>query len=238
MIVKRSAGLASAWAGFLVIVGTTAPAVHGQQITGIWSSNKGQIQLNGYGRNNFGGPYDNNGQLWGSLNGSSFDGHWVRTNDNRRPCHYPIQGSYNWGRVQLQFFGDRFTGQYGECNGYPNKIWTGNRQLLGGTLPPTLSPLFAPNLTSTYSSTWGTINWQQGWYGNPSKSIRVTRKHWDSQIRKHVVEGTWNQNNGTWGYFRFQFRNPCQFDGIYWRHNSPLSQSGWDGQCASGMLLN
>ena len=231
--VKVNTGMASVWAGFFLIAGATAPAALGQQITGTWSSNKGQIQLNGYGRNNYGGPYGSNGHLWGSVNGASFDGHWVRT-DNLRSCHYPINGSYNWGRVQLQFYGNRFSGQYGVCNEYPNRYWSGNRQIVGSSPTDILAPLFSPNLKSIYSSSWGTINWEQGWYGNPSRSIRVTRKRWDPQIRKHVVEGTWNQNNGIWGYFLFQFRNPCQFDGIYWRHNSPRNQSGWDGRCMTG----
>lgn len=221
-------GLTTLSCAALLLAGLTSANPASAQLAGTWDSNYGAILLNGYAGNGYGGSYDNNrARLWGNVRGSTLYGHWVR-NSGRR-CLYRVDGSYYWGRAKLRFSGNGFEGTWGYCNDKPTMRWSGSRRFGGGFLPGPAA--FQPNLSRIYTSSRGRINWDQGWFKNPGRSIRINNRRWNSATGKYILSGTWNNNNGRWGSFEFHFRSPCQFDGIYWRHDRPSNQTGWDGQC-------
>lgn len=79
------------------------------------------------------------------------------------------------------------------------------------------------------NSTFGVINWSAGWYGNPSKTIRVTNRRRDSRGRM-VVTGVWGRSNSArTGGFEFVYSDQCTFKGVYWEGNG--SRKTWNGTC-------
>lgn len=222
-------GLTTLSCAALLLAGLTSANPANAQLAGTWDSNYGAILLNGYADNGYGGSYDNNrARLWGNVRGSTLYGHWIR-NSGRR-CLYRVDGSYYWGRAKLRFSGNGFEGTWGYCNDKPTMRWSGSRRFGGGFLPG-IPAAFQPNLNRIYSSNYGTINWARERYGDRGYTLRITNRRWDLPSRKYFIEGTWNHNNGTWGYFEFFFSNSCTFDGLWWHRNKPQDKKPWNGNC-------
>lgn len=96
-------------------------------IEGLWSSSEGEIKLRQQG-NRVAGRYPNdNGEIVGTLNNGTLSGFWIEDNSAQR-CTTSKNGRYNWGRVELSFSGNRFTGRYGHCEGPLTSNWSGERK--------------------------------------------------------------------------------------------------------------
>lgn len=80
-------------------------------------------------------------------------------------------------------------------------------------------------------STFGDINWSEGWYGNPTKTIRITSRQRDS-LGRLVVIGVWGRSNSDrTGGFEFVYSDQCTFKGVYWEGSG--SRKAWNGSCGN-----
>lgn len=96
-------------------------------IAGVWGSSEGVITFRQQG-NRVAGRYPNdNGEIVGSINNSLLSGYWIEDHSAQR-CSSPKNGRHNWGRVELRFSGNRFTGMYGHCDGPLKSPWGGERR--------------------------------------------------------------------------------------------------------------
>lgn len=87
-----------------------------------------------------------------------------------------------------------------------------------------------PDLSCAWSSNYGKIYWDQGYYGTTSKSISGELFLVDG---KWVYKGTWGRKNSSrWGNVYFAFDTPTSFTG-YWTEKDGTSQTRWtgSGQC-------
>ena len=92
--------------------------------------------------------------------------------------------------------------------------------------------LAQPNLTCEWSSTYGIINWEEGWYGNKTKTISGSLSF---EGDKYVYRGNWgrtNDNNKS-GTVVFNFGSNSSFIGHYTSGNS-TTKTQWTGQGACG----
>jgi len=97
-----------------------------------WSTNLGLLKLDKKGNGNYAGTFNGN-KLYGRKDNSTkkFFGSWINKKQDGLRCLYPIDGSYYWGRVQLNFDTDNFRGQIGVCDFPPRANWTGRRSGAG-----------------------------------------------------------------------------------------------------------
>lgn len=96
-------------------------------IEGVWNSSEGVITFRQQG-NRVAGRYPNdNGEIVGVINNDTFTGFWIEDGSAQR-CTTPKNGRYYWGRLELRFSGDRFSGKYGHCEGELKSPWSGERR--------------------------------------------------------------------------------------------------------------
>lgn len=90
---------------------------------------------------------------------------------------------------------------------------------------------FEPDLNKNWNSTYSTINWQAGWYGSTSKTIRITNQGWDEGLGRYVVAGVWGRTTSASmkGGFRFEFDTPRSFTGHWWYDSLPNNRNAWSG---------
>lgn len=105
----------------------TAPMVEPAGIAGLWESSEGLINVQQAGAEVFATYAQDNGTIKGSLEGPQLRGYWSKDNSPRR-CDTPRDGRYHWGRLQLQFTGSTFTGQWSYCYDEPSMTWIGQRR--------------------------------------------------------------------------------------------------------------
>ena len=105
-----------------------APNENNASIEGVWSSSEGDITFSQHG-NKIKGRYNpqDNGELIGTIKGSTFDSVWIENHSAQR-CSSAKNGRYFWGKLQLIFDGDSFSGMWGYCDERPSKPWTGKRK--------------------------------------------------------------------------------------------------------------
>ncbi|MEY8849765.1 hypothetical protein AB9K26_13180 [Psychroserpens sp. XS_ASV72] len=86
----------------------------------------------------------------------------------------------------------------------------------------------SPNLNCNWSSTFGNINWQDGWYGNTSKTLSGTISF---ENGRYVYKGVWGRtNSSSSGQVVFLFsQDNRSFTGYYTRGNA-TRQYQWSGQ--------
>ena len=83
-----------------------------------------------------------------------------------------------------------------------------------------------PDLSCPWNSPFGKIYWNQGYYGNKTKTIRGKLKKVDG---KWVYEGTWGRTNSNRsGKVRFTFNSATSFTG-YYTHSTSTKQNAWRG---------
>jgi len=92
--------------------------------------------------------------------------------------------------------------------------------------------LAQPDLTCVWGSTYGLINWQEGWYGNKTKTISGSLS---LEGDKYVYRGRWGRTNDTKksGTVVFNFGSNSSFIGHYTSGNS-TTKTQWTGQGACG----
>lgn len=85
-----------------------------------------------------------------------------------------------------------------------------------------------PNLSCVWSSNFGNINWQEGWYGNPTKTLSGDL-HLENG--RYVYRGTWGRtNSSSSGSVVFYFsENNRSFTGYYTR-GTGTKEFNWSGQ--------
>jgi len=104
-----------------------AITTEGPALEGAWSSSEGEIRFRQQG-NRVAGRYPNdNGEIVGSLHNDILSGYWIEDNSAQR-CRTAKNGRYYWGRVELSFSGNTFSGKYGHCDGPLKNPWGGNRK--------------------------------------------------------------------------------------------------------------
>lgn len=106
-------------------VAADAPA---ESIQGTWSSSEGDITFTQNGSKVRGryNPQDN-GEITGILKGSYLDALWIENHSARR-CSTAKHGRYFWGKLQIRFEGDSFSGKWSYCDEKPSTPWTGQRK--------------------------------------------------------------------------------------------------------------
>jgi len=108
--------------------GFTPPEPHGGAfIEGIWKSSEGDISFQQQGNRISGSYPQDNGEIVGTMQHDTLHGYWIEDNSAQR-CATPQNGRYFWGKIQLHFTGNSFSGQWGYCNDRPSKNWTGQRK--------------------------------------------------------------------------------------------------------------
>ncbi len=95
-----------------------------------------------------------------------------------------------------------------------------------GTWKCTPCEVPAPDLSCGWSSTYGTIYWDKGYYGNTSKTISGKLYNKDGSW---IYEGRWGRTNSSRsGKVYFKFTSATSFTG-YWTEGSSTKQTGWSG---------
>lgn len=84
--------------------------------TGIWITSLGLMKLVQEGEAVTGSYTTDNGEIQGTLRGNVLEGHWIE-DDSAERCAEPRNGRYHWGRIELRFEGNRFSGKWGYCEG-------------------------------------------------------------------------------------------------------------------------
>ncbi len=108
--------------------------------------------------------------------------------------------------------------------------------VVAATSPTTTSPQARfprPDLGRVFTSIpsrYGDIHFNAGWYGNQTKTIKVTSTTWDAAKGQWVVVGTWGHNNSNDGGFEFNFNTPCSFSGS-WGSGTSRTGTTWSGNC-------
>lgn len=98
-----------------------------ESIEGAWSSSEGDITFRQDGSKVTGRYTQDNGEIMGTMRGTSLDSYWIEDHSDRR-CSSPKNGRYFWGKLQINFDGDRFSGKWGYCDDKPSRQWTGKRK--------------------------------------------------------------------------------------------------------------
>lgn len=196
------------------------------EIDGAWSSSEGEISFAQQG-SQVAGRYAaaDNGELTGHLYGDLLEGYWIEDNSAER-CSSPKNGRYYWGRLRLQFQGDKFSGMWGYCEKELSKNWTGQRKET------------QINITGIWTTTEGEMNFQQS-------GIRVTGSYPSDHgeitgaMSGNIFNGYWIEDasaercayprNGRyyWGKIRFQF-DGNRFSGAWGYCDKDLTQK-WTG---------
>ncbi len=90
-----------------------------------------------------------------------------------------------------------------------------------------------PALDRIFSSTYGDIHWQEGYYSSTSKTLAVDRVFWQTALGVYVVRGRWGRSNGSRsGEFEFHFDAACSFSGYWWDDGEEMpSGKNWSGSC-------
>lgn len=96
-------------------------------IGGVWGSSEGDITFRQNGNKVSGKYAQDNGEITGRIKNSDFDGFWIEDHSDRR-CGSQKNGRYFWGKLQLHFNDDRFSGKWGYCEDKPSRQWTGQRK--------------------------------------------------------------------------------------------------------------
>lgn len=91
---------------------------------------------------------------------------------------------------------------------------------------------FEPDFSSAWTSTYGDIHWNAGWYGNKKKTLQFGKGSWDEGKNAFVMTGTWGRTTSSKsGGFKFVFKSACGFSGNWWYASSVQKKSGWSGAC-------
>ena len=97
-----------------------------------------------------------------------------------------------------------------------------------------------PAIYSVFTSSYGDIHWDEGYYGDPNKTLAVSDIREDRAHAVWVVEGRWARvdDPDRVGGFEFWFSSACSFSGWWWYDNDrPDVESrspNWTGECAGG----
>lgn len=96
-------------------------------IEGLWKTSQGETRFRQTG-NQITGSYlpQEHGEITGNLNGNVMSGYWIEDSSSRK-CAFQKNGRYHWGRIQLVFEGNRFSGKWGYCDSDLTTSWTGSR---------------------------------------------------------------------------------------------------------------
>lgn len=83
-----------------------------------------------------------------------------------------------------------------------------------------------PNLSCSWSSTYGSIYWNRGYYGSESNTLSGSLNMEDGQW---VYRGSWGRTNGTRsGDVVFVFTTANSFDG-FWTESGSSQKTSWSG---------
>ena len=160
-----------------------------------YSSNYGVVEINPINGNDWGGTYlGGQALLYGRRsNSGQFSGHWIRKDGGSRRCNYPISGSYNWGRANLQFSGTGFSGQFGTCDNEPSGSWSGQ---IVTQQPPQPQPQPQPvrfdgwwkgNRSGYYSIQTSGTSFQMKGFKNDGSVLNL----YDGTINGNTITGRW-----------------------------------------------
>ncbi|MDC6355133.1 MULTISPECIES: hypothetical protein [unclassified Robiginitalea] len=91
---------------------------------------------------------------------------------------------------------------------------------------PSLQAGGKPNLNCVWESSYGAVNWSEGYYGSRDKTLSGELHQKNGEW---VYEGTWGRKSGSrWGRVRFVFDSPTTFTG-YWTEGEGTRQTRWTG---------
>jgi len=164
-----------------------------------YSSNFGKVAIKKTSGSDYSGTYLNGAaSLYGRRNNNNkFTGQWIRRDNASQRCDYPVDGSYNWGNVILQFTADGFSGLYGNCNNPPSNTWSGQKL----TIQPL--PFPSPQPQPTRLDGWWRGD-RGGYYSIQSSGSSFQMKGFtDAGLPLTLYEGTisGNQISGRWSNF-------------------------------------
>ena len=222
------------------VIGSLQTPVQSQTVE-YWNTSEGELQLTDKGAHNYSGTFKGN-KLYGTRsNRGNFIGHWINNKRDTPRCLYPIDGSYYWGPVQLNFTTNRFSGKFGACDYPPGASWTGQLKMTGfGNSGSNMTGFFNPAYNQAFTTTHGTLTFKTrdgqhrtGTYRNGT--IAITRSYWRPSARaEKEVHGTFRNKQGKQGGFVFNFESACIFRGEYWYSDNSSRKYPWYGICSSG----
>ncbi|MBO6554647.1 MAG: hypothetical protein JJ926_18055 [Roseitalea sp.] len=90
-----------------------------------------------------------------------------------------------------------------------------------------------PNFSVIWTSDYGDISWEGGWYGETNNLLSIGAPEWDNLRKAYVSPGYWGRRDGVQnaGGLEFVFSGPCNFTGYWWYSNNPNQKTAWSGQC-------
>ena len=91
------------------------------------SSESGSMAIQQYGSDVRATYPLKNGRIQGRMNGTALEGYWIQDSSGRR-CSYPVDNSYYWGRIRLNFTSQSYSGSWGYCDDEPRSNWHGTRK--------------------------------------------------------------------------------------------------------------
>jgi hypothetical protein len=68
-----------------------------------------------------------NGRIIGKLVGNVLAGNWIQGSSDQR-CSYAKENSFYWGKLNITFSGNSYSGTWGYCDTEPKTDWKGKRK--------------------------------------------------------------------------------------------------------------
>ncbi|HEY9054262.1 MAG TPA: hypothetical protein VIO60_05530 [Rectinemataceae bacterium] len=214
--------LKNAHIALFVFLALSAVNLLAQGVTGVYSSDFGDLTLQQVGTRVTGTYPHAEGRIEGTISGLTVSGWWYQSNGK--------------GRFVFNFSPDAsaFTGKWSYESAEPSSQWNGKR-ISGG--PSTLSPpalvspgpsYAIPYLAGVYESDFGKVTLSQN-----GASVTGTYEHADGRVEGTLsgstVSGWWYQSNGK-GRFVFVFNSDASAFTGKWSYESAEPSGQWNGR--------
>lgn len=99
-------------------------------VTGVWETGWGDLTLRQEGDRVTGSYSEDNGEVYGEIQGDMFLGYWIE-DDSAERCSDSRHGRRYWGRfkMKMDFDAGKFTGDWGYCDGELSRSdWNGTKK--------------------------------------------------------------------------------------------------------------
>lgn len=165
-----------------LLAGLQTGVANAQTFSSVWNTSEGRMNIQNSG-GNISATYDqDNGRIYGTLNGRILSGYWAEDSTAKR-CQTMRLGSYYWGNLRFEFNGSQFSGRFAYCDDAANSTWTGNL-ISGNPIDGARQTIIIDDNINVPISTGGSSVWN------------TTEGRMTFTINNNQLSGTYSTDNG------------------------------------------